>query len=490
MGIEIDRTSFTDADVRRFRAALQDNLSQLRELLATPGFGVGSASLGAELEMYIVDGHGRPLHCNQEIHAAANDAQLTLELNRYNLEYNLSPYRIDQGVFAATEREILDKLGYLAKVAAGFGGYIVPIGILPTLREDDFGPHCITDRQRYHALVAQLLSRRGDSFQIDINGDDPLRLAMGDITLEGANTSFQVHYRVDPARYADTYNAIQLTTPLVLATAANSPTLFGHRLWHETRIPLFKQSIDTRQVDRYGWNEPARVNFGQGWVRRDALEMFREVVRIYPPLLPLCAPAAYASDSDVPGLAELRLHQSTVWLWNRPVYDDADGGHLRIELRALPAGPTPVDMVANAAFHIGLAEGLREQVEELLPALPFRLAEYNFYRAAQFGLDAQLLWPEPDQSGYREQRAGDLIARFLPVAEQGLLAIGVEAAEARHYLSVVEQRLVSQQTGASWQLARLEQLMRRHSAERALQALLEEFMDNSAQNMPVGGWSL
>ena len=270
MGIEIDKTSFAARDHAAFQARLEENLNALRELAETPGFGCGPATLGAELEMYIVDAQGRPAHLNQEILADANDPQLTLELNRYNLEYNLSPYPVSDGAFAATETEILAKLSSLREVAAARGARIVPIGILPTLRQSDFGPHCITDRRRYHALVKQLIQRRGDTFRIDINGDDPLQLEMADITLEGANTSFQVHYRVNPVDFADTYNAIQLMTPLALAAGANSPSLFGHSLWHETRVPLFKQSIDTRYVDRYGWNNPARVNFGQGWVRRDA----------------------------------------------------------------------------------------------------------------------------------------------------------------------------------------------------------------------------
>lgn len=490
MGIEIDRTGFSAADFERFRAALARNLRELEAALARPGFGRGEASLGAELEMYIVDADGRPLHLNQEIQAAMGDPQLTLELNRYNLEYNLSPYRISEAPFTSTERDILQCLASLRAEAARRGGRIVPIGILPTLRQSDFGPHCVTDRRRYHALVRQLLERRGDAFRIDINGADPLQLDMTDITLEGANTSFQVHYRVDPAHYADTFNAVQLTTPLVLAMGANSPTLFGHRLWHETRVPLFKQSIDTRQIDRYGWNEPARVNFGQGWVRRDALELFTEVARIYPPLLPICAdaPDATAAQDLAPALSELRLHQSTVWLWNRPVYDDAGGGQLRIEMRALPAGPTAVDMVANAAFHIGLAEGLRGQVNQLLPGLPFRLAEYNFYRAAQFGLNAKLLWPEPDQCGFAEQPVTALVGRLLPVAEQGLAGIGVAAAEAARYLQVIERRLASGQTGATWQLRRLGALGRTMPPERALAAMLEEFMRYSEDNIPVAEW--
>jgi gamma-glutamyl:cysteine ligase YbdK (ATP-grasp superfamily) len=493
MGIEIDRISFSEADYQAFGVRLEENLDCLQQLLARPGFGDGAASLGSELEMYVIDGAGNPLHANEEILAAADDPNLTLELNRYNLEFNLSPYPLAGSAFASTENEILARLHRLRGVAARHGGRIVPIGILPTLRQTDFGAHCITPRRRYHALVDQLIRRRGDQFRIDINGDDPLKLELADITLEGANTSFQVHYRVRPAEYADTFNAVQLATPLVLALAANSPTLFGHRLWHETRVPLFKQSIDTRHVDRYRWKEPARVNFGQGWARRGALELFREVVRIYPSLLPVCAnasPRQELAGGIAPRLAELRLHQSTVWLWNRPIYDDLDGGHLRIEMRALPAGPTAVDMVANAAFLVGLAEGLRPRVNELLPGLPFAMAEYNFYRAAEHGLAAKLLWPGASVSGYREQGVTAIIADLLPVAQAGLENLGVAAAESGRYLGVIEQRLQRRQTGAVWQRAILAQLQGKMPLQAALHALLEIYMEHSMANLPVAEWPL
>jgi len=493
MGIEINSTSFAPEDFQAFTSRLEENLAALSQLAQDPAFGRGPGSLGAELEMYIVDGQGNPLHANQEIEARAKDPQLTLELNRYNLEYNLSPYNISDGAFTATEREVNERLAHVRTVAATLGGRIVPIGILPTLRQSDFGPHCITDRRRYHALVSQLIQRRGGEFRIDINGQDPLKLDMADITLEGANTSFQVHYRVNPADYADTFNAIQLMTPLAVAIGANSPTLFGHSLWHETRIPLFKQSIDTRRVDRYSWNEPARVSFGQGWARRGAQELFREVVRIYPPLLPICAdqsPRQEIAGGSTPSLAELRLHQSTVWLWNRPIYDDVNGGQLRIEMRALPAGPTPVDMVANAAFLIGLAEGVRPRINELLPAIPFGIAEYNFYRAAQHGLGAKLVWPELDQSGYREQPICSIIENMLPLARRGLDAIGVSAEEAGHYLGVIEKRLARRQTGAIWQQKILAKLKQQMPQEAALHELMEAFIHHSLENRPVAEWQL
>ena len=488
MGSDINTVDFSPEDFVAFGARLEQNLEALAGALATPGFGAGPASLGAELEMYIVDAAGNPLYINEDILSDAKDPQLTLELNRYNLEFNLSPYALSDSPFLQTEREICHKLQSLKAVAARHGGRIVPIGILPTLTQADFGSHCITDRKRYHALVAQLIKRRGSEFQIDINGENPLKLQVEDITLEGANTSFQVHYRVDPEHYADSFNAIQLMTPLAVAIGANSPTLFGHSLWHETRIPLFKQSIDTRHTDRYSWNEPARVNFGHGWVRHGAEELFTETVRLYPPLLPICC--APEQGLKAPSLAELRMHQSTVWLWNRPVYDQADGGHLRIEMRALPAGPSAIDMVANAAFLIGLSEGIRPRINELLPALPFQLAEYNFYRAAQSGLSAKLIWPQLNQSGCAEQSVSTIIEELMPCAQQGLASLGISAEESRRYLSVIEMRLQRRQTGAIWQQKRLAQLKKKMPLDRALHHMLEDFIGNSESNVPVAEWTL
>lgn len=490
MGLEIDRSDFSEQDFTAFQAALEEDLTSLAQLLGTPSFGEGPASMGAELEMYLVDHAGRPLHANQAIHSAARDPQLTLELNRYNLEYNLSPRRMDAAGFTGTEEEIVARLRDLRALAAVHGGHVVPIGILPTLRQSDFGADCVTDLPRYHALVKQLIERRGSDFCIDIDGADPLRLDMADITLEGANTSFQVHYRVAPTAFADTFNALQLATPLALAIGANSPTLFGHSLWRETRIPLFKQSIDIRQRDRYSWSEPARVNFGRGWVRRGAFELFEEAVRLYHPLIPVCADAGPAAHHAAPALQALRLHLSTVWLWNRPVYDPVDGGHLRIEMRALPAGPTAVDMVANAAFLIGLAEGLRGGINRLLPAIPFHIAEHNFYRAAQHGLQAKLVWPRHDQYRLREQPVVEIIASLLPVAREGLASVGVGAAEVDFYLGIIEARLQARRTAADWQLEAWRRLESEGTPHRALHAMLQAFMKHSEANRPVAEWPL
>lgn len=491
MGIEINKTSFAAGDRQMFAQRLEDQLEMLSALIERPGFGGSVDSMGAELELYIVDAEGRPAAINDALCDAAKDPQLTVELNKYNLEYNLSPQIMNAGGLLATEQELVEKLQQCSRLAATQDACIVPIGILPTLQKTDLGDHCVTDRQRYRALVAQLIAWRGSDFNININGVEPLQMTMANITLEGANTSFQVHQRVSPKDYAATFNAMQLVTPLALAISANSPGLFGHQLWDETRIPLFKQSIDTREVDRYGWSEPPRVGFGHGWVRKGAFELFEETVRLYPPLLPACDEGQTQDSDATPALAELRLHQSTVWLWNRPVYDDVDGGHLRIEMRSLPAGPTPIDMLAGAAFMMGLSRGLRDDMAPLMSALPFHLAEYNFYRAAQHGLESRIVWPDPKHQGLRDVAVVDVIARLLPLAEDGLSKLGVARAERDRYLTVIEARLGARRNGAVWQRNATQALMAAGQGKSdALKNMLSFYRELSAQNIPVAEWPM
>lgn len=488
MGIDISQSEFPPEAYEAFAARLEQQLQQLSRCLASEDFGVGPASVGSELELYIVDEEGRPALLNQTLLDAAADPQLTLELNRYNLEFNLTPQTLSDRGLIRTEQEMATKLTNLGRVAEAYGVGVVPIGILPTLQTTDFGPECLTDRKRYHALVHQLVRRRGGAFSVDIDGREPLRMTMPDVTLEGANTSFQFHWRIDPADYAGTFNAVQLITPLTLALSANSPGIFGHDLWEETRVPLFKQAIDTRHIDPFSWREPARVSYGQGWVRQGPMELFEEVVRLFPPLLPVCAEER--QDTAVPPeLAELRLHQSTVWLWNRPIYDSAAGGHLRIEMRALPAGPTPLDMVAGAAFTVGLAQALKPDIERLLPALPFALAERNFYRAAQHGLDAEIIWPRRGQNTLEVTPIHRVIGSLLPLAESGLAELDVSREERDRYLSVIEERLTARVSGARWQQRVVRDLMNAGmSADRARGTMLQRYRQLSAANEPVARW--
>jgi hypothetical protein len=409
MGKEIGQEDFGERDYQHFAERLEECLAALGQLLERPGFGVGPATVGAELELFLVDGAGRPLPDNQAVRAAVADPRVTLELDRFNLELNSTPVLLAGQPFAALGGELHVLLDHVASAARYYAGRPALIGILPTLRPADFGPGVITDVPRYRALDSGLRRLRGDPFRIRIAGADPLAMASDDIAPEGANSSFQIHLRVDPADFTRTYNAVQLATAPTLAVSGNSPTFLGHRLWEETRIVLFKQSVDDRgncEPRRH----PARTALGTGWLRGGPLELFTEAIRLHRPLLPvlggLCRPADDSS-WQAPPLAELRLHQGTVWRWNRVIYDPAAGGHLRIEMRALPSGPTVVDMLANAAFLIGLSLWLADQDQRWTYALPFERADHSFYRAAQQG-PAELARraPRPDADGCRQQACG------------------------------------------------------------------------------------
>lgn len=491
MGTAIDRVNFSEEDYRRFSARLRDNLSAFRRLAAIPDFGEGDASFGAELELYVVDRLGRPLHINQEILNELQDPRLTLELNRYNLEYNFSPVLARDGCFHATQDQALAALRKLNGCAEKWYGSSVAIGILPTLRQADVGYHAMTKTPRFEALTRELSKIRGGPFAIRIQGEDPIHLEMEDVTLEGANTSFQVHLKVSAREFANTYNALQLVTPLGLALAGNSPTLFGHRLWQETRIPLFKQSIDCRRRDPLH-PQPARVNYGHSWLRLGAVELFAESIYLYRPILPLLSeeePLQVLKSGGLPQLNELRLQQGSVWLWNRPVYDPADGGHLRIEMRALPAGPSVVDMLANAVLLIGLTKVMQKKINRLLPAIPFDYCIRNFYRAAEKGLDAELIWPSVTQNEPEYHRAGDLLRQFLPRIPEQLEAAGFPKADFAPFLEVVRERLDSGQTGSRWQLSKLQELETELPREKALAEMLSQYQQFSTRNIPVAQWS-
>lgn len=490
MGKDIEKTDFTPADFSKFSARLRDNLAAFEQILARPGFGEGDLSFGAELELYLVDANGAPLHKNLEVIAELDDPQLTLELNRYILEYNFSPVLVKDGCFAATQKEALAALAKINQCTSQWDGRVVPIGILPTLQQSDTGYHAMTPLRRFEALTNELTELRGGPFTIAIEGEDTLQLAMDDVTLEGANTSFQAHLRVPPKDFADFYNALQLVTPLVVAMAANSPTLFGHRLWQETRIPLFKQSIDCRPKDNLH-PVPARVNFGNNWVRNSAYELFAEAALLYRPLLPVCNTEdslAIVQQGGTPQLHELRMHLGSIWMWNRPVFDPVDGGHLRIELRAFPAGPSIVDMLANAALAIGLAKSLQATIKELLPAIPFTYCTANFYRAAQSGLAAELFWPSRNQSQPEYHAVPLILEKLLPRLPESLASMGFVKEDVSGLLDVIAERLATGQTGAQWQLNKLAELRKTLHKREALVEMLHQYQANSDANIPVAKW--
>ncbi|GIH99390.1 glutamate--cysteine ligase [Planobispora takensis] len=441
MGQQVDKDRYSEAEFARFGERLGEQLTELHELLARPGFGTGPATIGAEVELFLTTPDGHPLPRNREVCDVAGDDRLTLELGRFNLEANLTPLPLAGRPFTAMEREVHEVIAKVDAAAAAEGGQVVAIGILPTLSELDFSHETMSDESRYRALSRGMRRLRVEPYRVRIHGAEKLELEVKGVILESANTSWQVHLRTAPGDFARVYNAAQLATGPVLAVSGNSPTFMGRRLWEETRIALFEESADDRDLERLGRRD-RRVAFGSGWVE-SAEDLFAACVRDYEPILPMTSEDP-GEDGRAPALAELRLHQGTVWQWNRPVYDPADGGHLRVEMRALPAGPTAADMVANSAFLLGLTSALAvEPVEEF----PFSSAYRNFYRAAIDGLDASLCWP-----GLQEDRpAAELALELLPVARAGLDRVGVDPGESERMLGIIRERVTRRRTGSIWQ---------------------------------------
>jgi len=492
LGIQIEKECFTDDDHERYQIRLRQQLDVLADLIRTPGFGGDVNSFGSELEVYIIDEHGLTRPINKQLITEIGDPRLSLELNQFNLEYNLSPVDAIGTPFTSMAEEMFEIHEAVNISATSHNARVVPIGILPTLTKDNISIDAMTDLSRYRALSNGLQQLRGKPFQIHINGTDPLTFISNDITLEGANTSFQLHLRTPLNQYCNTWNALQLATPLALAIGANSPTLFGHSLWHETRIALFKQSVDNRRRGEVNWRKPARVSFGHGWLRTGPWEHFAENVALYEPVFPISSHQNAAEtfyQGDIPNLDELRLHQSTVWSWNRAVFDPELGGHFRIECRALPAGPTTIDMVANSAFLMGLAAGLRDEMPYLIPAFPFMLAEHNFYRAAQHGLNAKILWPQTNKISPYEVNIIELLNKLIPVAAKGLQSFGVEHQEICKMLGNIQNRIDRKITGSIWQNQMLTSLKQNNNTERALHLMLERYIVEMHKGHSVADWS-
>lgn len=490
MGLQVDRERFDAADYRRFSERLERSLEALGHLLDRPGFGVAPPSLGAELEVFLVDGAGRPLPMNKEVLAGSMDERLTLELDRFNLECNLRPTALAGEPFRHLEREMRGAVAAIRHAAGARGGDVAVIGILPTLIEADLQRAAMTDEPRYRALSAALRHLRRGPFRMNIDGPEPLDVGCDDVTFEGANTSFQLHLRVAPADFAPLFNAVQLATAPALALAGNSPTFLGHLLWEETRVALFKQAVDERDANAL---RESRVAFGPGWVAEGALELFRHNVVRHEPLVPVVGeedPLETVHSGGVPGLEELRLHQGTVWHWNRAVYDPAEGGHLRIEMRGLPAGPTAVDMAASAAFLIGLSLGIAPEADAWTENLAFAIPEHNFYRAAQNGLESELLFPPTPGAPAEPIRAASLVTRLAPLARAGLVAAGVSPDESDRCIGIALRRAETGRTGAHWQRCAVAGLEPRLGRPRALAGMLAAYMEGERSGRPVHEWAL
>ncbi|ANY09892.1 glutamate--cysteine ligase [Pseudonocardia sp. HH130630-07] len=493
MGQVVDRTTFTRRDRQRYRIKVQRCLDSLAELLRSYPFGDTDPMTGVEIEFNLVDPQLAPSLNGNDVLETISSGEWQTELGRWNLELNLPPRPLPGDQWRQLEHELLDLLAGAGAKAGDLRTQFAMIGILPTLDPSHMTGEAITPDDRYRALNDQMLNARGEPVRIDITGSDPDERVNADfdtIIPEAACTSMQLHLQVAPADFGRYWNAAQCLAGVQLGLGANSPFLLGSQLWAETRIPLFEQACDVRTPELHNQGVRPRVWFGERWID-SVLDLFSENARYFPALMPLTTdidPAAQMREQGFPELPELTLHNGTIWRWNRPIYDSTGRTpHVRLENRVLPAGPTTVDMVANALFFYGLLRTLVESDQQLWRSVSFEAARENFQTAARHGMDAPLYWPgtgwiRPDELTLR---------KLLPLAHEGLARWGVGSAVCDRYLTVLERRCVTRQTGASWQVDAVAALEAR-GADRmsALHGMLDRYLAQSAANQPVHTWEL
>ncbi|WP_134738887.1 glutamate--cysteine ligase [Nocardioides sp. 503] len=486
MGEEVDAQEFTRADRTRHREKVRRNLDVFARMLREAAFDTDDPMTGLEVELNLVDELGDPALKNTEALEAIADPDFQTELGQFNIEINVPPAKLREGGLTTFEDNLRRSLNDAEEKSAEVGAHLVMIGILPTLAEGHMSPASLSGNPRYRLLSEQILNARGEDITIAVTGPERLRTTSDSIVPEAACTSTQFHVQTSPEQFATYWNASQAISSVQLAVGANSPYLLGKELWRETRIPLFEQATDTRSEELKAQGVRPRVWFGERWIT-SIFDLFEENVRYFPALLPITEeedPLEVLEAGGTPVLSELRLHNGTIYRWNRPVYDISDGvPHLRVENRVLAAGPTVADTIANAAFYFGLVRALAESERPLWSQMSFSAAEENFHVAAQHGIDAQIYWP-----GVGQVQATELVLRrLLPMAQEGLEAWGATGAEIDRMLGIIEQRCLTGRNGAEWFVR---QMHERRTDDRydALRATLLDYRDRMHTNEPVHAW--
>ena len=473
-----------------FMKALLEDLRALAFMLEAGRVESGVTRIGAEQEMFLVDRYMRPAPVSLEVLEQVNDSRLTTEIARFNLEANLTPLELAGDCFSRLEVELRQLINLARDAARSQNADVLLSGILPTLQKSDLTLDNLTPVARYHELDRGVIRLRGGPLSIHIKGLDELHLTHDNIMMESCNTSFQVHFQSNAKEFANHYNIAQAVTAPVLAVAVNSPLLFGQRLWEETRVALFQHSTDERSRPQLARNQPTRVTFGDCWLRNSIVEVFHDQITRFRPIMiiePNEDPFAVLARGETPSLSALRLHNGTVWRWNRACYGVTDGvPHLRIENRALPAGPTIIDEIANAAFFTGLMAALPQVYGDITKRMTFDDTKMNFFRAARHGLDAQFKW----LNGESHSAPALILEHLLPLARQGLLAAQVAVEDVDKYLGVIEERAKSRQTGAAWIMKSLAAMETSTSKDTRHRRLTSMMLATEKNGEPVHRWSI
>jgi hypothetical protein len=471
MGQEIEASRFTQADFDTFRRRLREETALLEQWFRDGVFASTHKFGGFELEACLVGRDMGPAPIVEPFLECLADPLVVPELATFNAEINGTPQCLQGHALGRLATELEATWERCSRAAAGLDAQLAMIGILPTLRPEHLDMAHMSPLKRYQALNEQILHlRRGRPLSLDIQGRDRLFLQPQDVMMESAATSFQIHLKVTPEEAARVYNWSKILAAPMVAASANSPFLFGYDLWDESRIPLFEQAVS---VGGSFFSE--RVTLGLRYVS-SIIECFDANLARFPPLLP------QVMDEPPERLAHLRLHNGTVWRWNRPLigFDDSGAPHLRIEHRVVPSGPTVADSIANAALYFGAVQSFTGESDPPARRLPFIVARTNFYNAAREGLASEVEWLDGRRATLRQVLTDDL----LPRARQGLLDLGIAASEVGLWLGIIEGRLRTGQTGAAWQRTWVE----RKGTD--LEALTAAYLERQRSGSPVHEWTL
>ena len=490
MGEHNVEPEFDEQKLHEFTQALLADLRALAFMLENGCIESGVRRVGAEQEMFIVDRNLRPAPLAMDVLERAGDDRLTTEMARFNLEANLTPLELTGRCFHLMHEELKEVVAKARSSATELGADVLLAGILPTLRVSDLTLVNLTPLPRYYELNRAVTQLRGGPFSIHIKGLDELQLTHDNMMMESCNTSFQVHFQVNPSEFVVTYNIAQAITAPVLAAAVNSPLLFGHRLWQETRLALFQHSADARSRSQLARSQPARVGFGRQWLKHSVIELLHDQIARFRAIMitrPDEDPMQILARGEIPLLSALRMHNGTVWPWNRACYGVNNGvAHLRIENRALPSGPTMIDEVANAAFFIGLMLSLPSEYGDISKRMSFDEAKTNFFAAARHGLNAQFNWIDG-----KSYSAPALIRdHLLPLARRGLESASVDTSDIDRYLGVIDERVQSGQTGAQWMLKSLTATAGPGPKDMSFRELTSTMLQRQKEGKPVHTWPI
>jgi CBS domain-containing protein len=478
-------------DLNQFTQKLLMDVKALERMLNNGYFEKGKPKIGAEQEICLIDEHFKPAPRVMELLENLDRNYFTTELAKFNLEANIPPRYFEKDCFRSLEIQINKLLASLQIEAKKMGIDYAITGILPSIRKFDLELDNMTPLDRYAALVKAINRLRGKVYELRVRGIDELLIKHDSAMLEACNTSFQVHLQIDPDEFVRKYNYAQVLTAPVLAISSNSPLLFGKRLWRETRVALFQQSIDTRISSEHLRDRSPRVTFGTQWLKNSILELYKEDIMRFRIMLMTGEEddaMELLDEGKIPKLKALTIHNSTVYRWNRPCYGIGEDGkpHLRIENRALPAGPTVLDEVANAAFWLGLMNGFGDEYPDITQLMEFDDAKSNFFATAREGMDTELTWVKGQKIAISELIKKEL----LPLARQGLEKNKINKEDIDRYLSIIEERNENRQNGSTWILSSFSKLAKEASREEISIALTSALVSNQKKEIPVHQWQL